>query len=90
MGDVITFEVKITRKGYAKGELGGFVHSKYYPFICIESWYIIIRNEVNKEVILFQKVSSREPEFKVTTRMPPLPKAIKGVPLEVLVINDSY
>jgi len=45
VGDILTCKLTVTYKNLEKGEKSGYVHSKYYPYLKRDNWYLIITDE---------------------------------------------
>lgn len=79
VGDILTIKVSFDRLNLSDNEVFrsfnvqecGFVHSKKFPFLKYEHWYIIIGDESSNKIFFKQKITSKnkhvEQEFQVPT-----------------------
>lgn len=61
-GDLMTVQVKITRKNLEDGEKAGLVHAPHFPFPKQEAWWIILGTKQGK-IISIEKVLNPNKEF---------------------------
>jgi len=45
VGDILTCKLTVTYYNLEKGEKSGYVHSKHYPYLKRDNWYLIITDE---------------------------------------------
>jgi hypothetical protein len=45
VGDVLTCKLKVKFENLEAGQKTGFVHSKHYPFLKRDNWFLIITDE---------------------------------------------
>ena len=45
VGDILTCKLTVTYLNLDKGEKSGYVHSKHYPYLKRDNWYLIITDE---------------------------------------------
>lgn len=45
VGDILTCKLEVTYLNLEKGEKSGYVHSRHYPYLKRDNWYLIITDE---------------------------------------------
>ena len=88
VGDFLTVKIRVDQVNLKKGEQSGYVHSKQYPYLRRDSWYLIITEETMTGLACCEKIDIEEEfyekEFKERMMRP---GPIKFV---VILTNDSY
>jgi len=68
VGDILTCKVRIDYLNVEKGIKSGYVHSKHYPFLKRDNWYLIITDENFNSLAAIEKLTVTdnfyEKEFK--------------------------
>jgi hypothetical protein len=44
-GDIVTYKLRVEYLKLPKGQESGYVHSKHYPFLKRDNWYLIITKD---------------------------------------------
>jgi len=45
VGDILTCKLRVDYLNVAKGQKSGYVHSKHYPYLKRDNWFLIITDE---------------------------------------------
>jgi hypothetical protein len=67
--DFITWQFKVTYPNLTEKEFPGYVHSRSYPFLKKQAWYVMVTDETKNKVVLVHKLmfrSSKAEEGRVT------------------------
>lgn len=88
VGDILTCKVRVDFKNLSKGQKSGYVHSKHYPFLKRDSWYLIItdKNETGLATIEKLVVSEDFYEKKFQEKIHSPGK----IAFKAMLMNDSY
>jgi len=88
VGDVLTCKLRIDYLNFEDGEKSGYVHSKHYPFLKRDSWYLIITDETFTNLATVEKIVTTknfyEKEFKERISRP------GKISFTAVLSNDSY
>ena len=63
VGDILTCKLTVTYKNLEKGEKSGYVHSKYYPYLKRDNWYLIITDENFQGLAAIEKLTVTDKEY---------------------------
>jgi hypothetical protein len=88
VGDVLTCKLTVEFKNLAPGQKTGFAHSKHYPFLKRDNWFLIITDEHLQNLAAVEKLylsdSKFEKEFKERIHRP------GRIAFTAILTNDSY
>jgi hypothetical protein len=88
IGDILTVKVRVDYRNLKKGEQSGYVHSKHYPYLRRDTWYLIITDESLTGLAAVEKLSVEEEFFEKEYKE----RLTKTGPINFVAIlaNDSY
>lgn len=88
VGDVLTCKLRVDYLNLEDGEKSGYVHSKHYPFLKRDSWYLLITDESFTNLATVEKIVTTknyyEKEFKERIQRP------GKISFTAVLGNDSY
>jgi len=88
VNDILTCKLRIDYLNLNKGEKTGYVHSKHYPFMKRDNWFLIITDESMTNLAAVEKISVTdnffEKEFKERVSRP------GPISFTAILMNDSY
>ena len=88
VGDILTCKLRVDYTRLHKGERTGYVHSKHYPYLKKDNWFLIITDEQFKGLAAVEKLSITdnfyEKEFKERIQRP------GKISFTAILTNDSY
>jgi len=88
VGDVLTCKMTVEFLNLEKGQKTGFVHSKEYPFLRRDNWFLIITDEQMLGLAAVEKIPLTdciyEKEFKERIQRP------GKISFTCVLVNDSY
>ena len=88
VGDVLTCKLTVKFKNLESGQKTGFAHSKHYPFLKRDNWFLIITDEHLQSLASVEKLylndSTFEKEFKERIHRP------GRIAFTAILTNDSY
>jgi len=88
VGDILTCKLRVDYYNLEKGEKSGYVHSKLYPFLKRDNWFLIITDENYNGLAAVEKLTVTdnyfEKEFKERIHRP------GKIQFTALLTNDSY
>jgi hypothetical protein len=88
VGDIMTCKLRVEYIGLQDGEKSGFVHSKQYPYLKRDNWYLIITDETLTGLAAVEKLEITgnvfEKEFKERVMKP------GKISFTAILTNDSY
>ena len=88
VGDILTCKLEVKYHNLKKGEKSGYVHSKFYPYLKRDNWYIIITDETFTGLAAVEKITTTEDifvkEFKERIQRP------GKIAFTAVLANDSY
>jgi hypothetical protein len=64
VGDMLTCKLRVDYKNLKKGEQSGYVHSKHYPYLRRDTWYLIITDETLTGLAAVEKLNVEEDFFE--------------------------
>ena len=88
IGDVLTVKLRVDFTSLEPGQMSGYVHSKSYPFLRRDSWYLLITDSGFNGIAACEKLPIEQNFYEktLTERLArPGPIAFMA-----LLINDSY
>jgi hypothetical protein len=88
VGDVLNVKVKIEFKNFKKDERSGYVHSRTYPYLRRENWYLIGTEQSMTGIAFVEKLHIDSEVFEKNIEE----KMHRAGPLSfvILLVNDSY
>lgn len=88
VGDILTVKLKVEFLGLEKGQQSGYVHSRTYPFLRRENWYLVITDESMSGLATVEKLPIDEEVFEKEFQE----KISRSGPIRFVSIlaNDSY
>ena len=88
VGDILTCRLEVKYHNLAKGQKSGYVHSKHYPYLKRDNWFIIITDETFTGLAAVEKITTTEDifvkEFKERIQRP------GKIEFTAILANDSY
>jgi hypothetical protein len=88
VGDILTCKMRVDYYNIEKGQKSGYVHSKNYPYLKKDNWFLIITDETFTNLAAVEKLEIRdnffEKEFKERISRP------GKISFTAILTNDSY
>jgi len=88
VGDILTCKLTVEYFNLEKGQKSGYVHSKHYPYLKRDNWYLIITDETFTGLAAIEKLtvtdSTYVKEFKERIQRP------GKIAFTAILTNDSY
>jgi len=88
VGDILTCKLRVDYYNLDKGQKSGYVHSKHYPYLKRDNWYLIITDETFTGLAAIEKLTVTdnffEKEFKERIQRP------GKIAFTAVLTNDSY
>ena len=88
VGDILTCKLRFDYHNLDKGQESGYVHSKHYPYLKRDNWFLIITDEQFTGLAAIEKLSVTEnffeKEFKERIQRP------GKIAFTAILTNDSY
>ncbi len=88
VGDILTCKMRVDYYNIDKGQKTGYVHSKNYPYLKRDNWFLIITDETFTNLAAVEKLEIRdnffEKEFKERISRP------GKISFTAILTNDSY
>ena len=88
VGDILTCKLTVEYLKLKEGERSGYVHSKNYPFLKKDNWFLIITDENFQGLAAVEKLqvtaNTYEKEFKERIQRP------GKISFTAILTNDSY
>lgn len=88
VGDILTCKLRVEYYNLDKGQKSGYVHSKKYPYLKRDNWYLIITDETFTGLAAIEKLTVTdnffEKEFKERIQRP------GKIAFTAILTNDSY
>jgi hypothetical protein len=88
VNDILTCKLRIDYLNLKKGEKSGYVHSKHYPFMKRDNWFLIITDDTMTNLAAVEKLTITdnfyEKEFKERVSRP------GSISFTAILMNDSY
>ena len=88
VGDILTCKMRVDYYNLPKGVKPGYVHSKHYPYLKKDNWFLIITDETFTGLAAIEKLEVRdsffEKEFKERIGRP------GKISFTAILTNDSY
>jgi hypothetical protein len=88
VGDVLTCKLTVQFQKLESGQKTGFVHSKHYPYLKRENWFLIITDENMQNLAAVEKLYLSDhkyvKEFKERIHRP------GRISFSAILTNDSY
>ena len=64
VGDILTCKLRVDYKNLNKGQQSGYVHSKHYPYLRRDTWYLIITDETFTGLAAVEKLNVEQDFFE--------------------------
>lgn len=88
VGDILTCKLRVDYLKLNKGQRSGYVHSKHYPYLKKDNWFLIITDENYQGLAAVEKLSVTdnffEKEFKERVQRP------GKISFTAVLTNDSF
>lgn len=88
VGDILTCRLEVKYFNLDKGQKSGYVHSKTYPYLKRDNWFVIITDETFTGLAAVEKITTTEDifvkEFKERIQRP------GKIAFTAVLANDSY
>lgn len=88
VGDILTCKLKVEFFNLNKGEKTGYVHSKHYPFLKRDNWFLIITDETFTGLAAIEKLEITDNEF--TKEFKERVVRPGKISFTAILTNDSY
>lgn len=88
VGDILNCKLKVEFLNLEKGEQSGYVHSRTYPYLRRDCWYLIITEQTMTGIAAVEKLPIEENVFEKEFQE----KITRTGPIEFtcIIANDSY
>lgn len=88
VGDILTCKMRVDYYNIQKGQKSGYVHSKHYPYLKKDNWFLIITDDTFTNLAAVEKLEIRDnffvKEFKERIGRP------GKISFTAILTNDSY
>lgn len=88
VGDILTCKMRVDYYNIEKGQKSGYVHSKHYPYLKRDNWFLIITDDTFTNLAAVEKLEIRdnffEKEFKERISRP------GKISFTAILTNDSF
>jgi len=88
VGDILTCKLRVDYVNMKTGQKSGYVHSKHYPYLKRDNWFLIITDESFTGLAAVEKLSVQdnffEKEFKERVQR------TGKIAFTAILTNDSY
>lgn len=88
VGDILTCKLKVEFLKLKEGERSGYVHSKSYPYLKKDNWFLVITDEQFQGLAAVEKLevtgNTFEKEFKERIQRP------GKISFTAILTNDSF
>jgi hypothetical protein len=88
VGDILTCKLRVDYHNLLPGQRSGYVHSKHYPYLKKDNWFLIITDESFTGLAAIEKLQVSEnffeKEFKERIQRP------GKIAFTAILTNDSY
>ena len=88
VGDILTCKLRVDYYNLKSGQKSGYVHSKHYPYLKRDNWFLIITDEAFTGLAAVEKIvvseNYFEKEFKERIQRP------GKIAFTAILANDSY
>jgi len=88
VGDILTCKMRVDYYNMEKGQKAGYVHSRNYPYLKKDNWFLIITDDSFTNLAAVEKLEIRdnfyEKEFKERISRP------GKISFTAILTNDSY
>lgn len=88
VGDILTCKLEVKYYNLAKGQKSGYVHSRTYPYLKRDNWFVIITDETFTNLAAVEKITTTEDifvkEFKERITRP------GKIAFTAILANDSF
>ena len=64
VGDLLNVTIRVDLLNHKPGEQSGYVHSKHYPYLRRDSWYLIITDALYNGLACVEKIQLEDSFFK--------------------------
>jgi len=88
VGDILTCKLRVDYQNLDKGQKSGYVHSRHYPYLRRDQWFLMITDEQFAGLAAVEKLSIQdnfyEKEFKERVGR------VGKISFTAVLTNDSY
>jgi len=88
VGDILTCKMRVDYYNIEKGQKSGYVHSKHYPYLKKDNWFLIITDDTFTNLAAVEKLEIRDnfyvKEFKERISRP------GKISFTAILTNDSF
>ena len=88
VGDILTCKLRVDFVNLEKGQQSGYVHSKHYPYLRRDCWYLVITDETMTGLAAVEKINIDQ-EFYEKEFQEKISR-VGPVKFIALLVNDSY
>jgi len=88
VGDILTCKLRVDYYNLDKGEKSGYVHSKNYPYLKRDNWFLIITDESFTGLAAVEKLTVTDNYYEKTFQER-IHRAGK-ISFTAILTNDSY
>mmetsp|Transcript_11126 Transcript_11126/g.18669 ORF Transcript_11126/g.18669 Transcript_11126/m.18669 type:complete len:294 (+) Transcript_11126:1362-2243(+) len=88
VGDILTCKLRVDYRNLKKKEQSGYVHSKHYPYLRRDTWYLIVTDNNFQGLAAVEKLNVEEDFFEKEYKE----RITRPGPIDftVILVNDCY
>lgn len=88
VGDILTCKLRVDYRNLKKGEQSGYVHSRTYPYLRRDTWYLIVTDNNMMGLAAVEKLNVEEDFFEKEYQE----RITRPGPIDftVILVNDCY
>ena len=88
VGDILTCKLRVDFHNLNQGQQSGYVHSKVYPYLRRDTWYLIITDEAMNGIAAVEKLLIEENFYEKKYKE----RLTRSGPIKftAILVNDSY
>ena len=89
VNDLLNVKIKVNLSKLQKGQQMGYVHSRQYPFLKKDEWFLLITDRSLTSIAMVEKIDFEDKEEYVKEFQEKITR-IGPINFVVLLVNDSY
>jgi hypothetical protein len=88
VGDMLTCKLRVDYRNLKKKQQSGYVHSRHYPYLRRDTWYLIVTDNNFMGLAAVEKLNVEEDFFEKEYKE----RVVRPGPIDftVILVNDSY